>query len=72
MAHKIADLGTLVLLFFGLASAVAHKEEQPNGYTSDSNNTNNNASGNASDIGTGSAIRLGAGRSIWSFGLLLA
>lgn len=72
MAHEIADLGTLVLFFFGLTSAVAHEEEQPDTDTSDSNNTDDNTSGNASDIGTGSAVGLGAGRSIGSFSLLLA
>lgn len=72
MTHEIADLVTLVFLFFGLAPAVAHEEEQSNGDTSDSDNTDDNASGNTSDIGSGTTIGLGARRSIWSFSLLLA
>ena len=61
VAHEITNLGALVFLFCDLAFAVAHEEEQANGDTGNSDNADDNASSNTSDIGTGSAAGLGGG-----------
>jgi len=72
VAHKVSDLGTLEFLFFGLAFAVAHEEEQTDADAGDCDDTYNNTSGNTSHICAGASIGLVCAGCIGRLGLLLA